>query len=135
MDTGASLNLVNIFADDFEALADFYRAVFGFKEARQYRTDIFRGLFAGPVMIGINSRKAYGLLGLKAPPGRPGPRLALNFEVGSKTAVARLTRKAERRGARVVKAPYVTYYGWYQSVLRDPEGNVFRINHPLPAKA
>jgi len=31
-------------------------------------------------------------------------------------------------GATLVKPPYVTYYNWYQSVLLDPEGNVFRIN-------
>jgi hypothetical protein len=27
-----------------------------------------------------------------------------------------------------VKPPYTTYYNWYQAVLLDPEGNVFRIN-------
>jgi hypothetical protein len=31
-------------------------------------------------------------------------------------------------GARLVKAPYRTYYNWYQAVLLDPEQNVFRIN-------
>ena len=34
-------------------------------------------------------------------------------------------------GATLIKAPYVTYYNWYQSVLLDPEGNVFRINFML----
>ncbi|MCF5826706.1 glyoxalase, partial [Pseudomonas syringae] len=24
---------------------------------------------------------------------------------------------------------YLTYYNWYQAVLLDPEGNVFRINY------
>jgi hypothetical protein len=28
----------------------------------------------------------------------------------------------------LVKAPYQTYYHWYQAVLLDPEQNVFRIN-------
>jgi hypothetical protein len=27
-----------------------------------------------------------------------------------------------------VKEPFKTYYGWFQSVLRDPDGNAFRIN-------
>ena len=31
-------------------------------------------------------------------------------------------------GLPLVKPPYVTYYHWYQAVLLDPEGNVFRIN-------
>jgi len=34
-------------------------------------------------------------------------------------------------GARLIKAPYETYYHWYQAVLLDPEDNVFRINHML----
>ncbi len=35
---------------------------------------------------------------------------------------------AVANGATLIKEPYVTYYNWYQSVLLDPEGNVFRIN-------
>ena len=39
-----------------------------------------------------------------------------------------LTDAAVKMGATLVKAPFTTYYGWYQSVLLDPEGNAFRIN-------
>jgi hypothetical protein len=45
--------------------------------------------------------------------------------------VDRLVPVAEAAGARLLKAPYETYYHWYQAVLLDPEGNVFRINHML----
>jgi hypothetical protein len=38
---------------------------------------------------------------------------------------------AVAKGATLVKPPYKTYYNWYQAVLLDPEGNVFRINHML----
>ena len=41
------------------------------------------------------------------------------------------SKKSEDSRATVVKPPYVTYYNWYQAVLLDPEGNVFRINHML----
>ena len=42
-----------------------------------------------------------------------------------------MTPLAVTRGARVVKAPYQTYYNWCQAVLLDPEDNVFRINKML----
>ncbi|NAT60930.1 glyoxalase, partial [Pseudomonas syringae pv. actinidifoliorum] len=34
-------------------------------------------------------------------------------------------------GADTIKEPYLTYYNWYQAVLLDPEGNIFRINFML----
>ena len=39
--------------------------------------------------------------------------------------------RAVEAGATLIKAPYTTYYNWYQAVLLDPEGNVFRINFML----
>jgi predicted lactoylglutathione lyase len=45
--------------------------------------------------------------------------------------VDELTPKAVSLGAKLVKPPYKTYYNWYQAVLLDPEGNVFRINHMM----
>ena len=42
-----------------------------------------------------------------------------------------MTPLAVSRGARLIKEPYQTYYNWYQSVLLDPEDNVFRINKML----
>ncbi len=38
---------------------------------------------------------------------------------------------AVEAGATLIKPPYTTYYNWYQAVLMDPEGNVFRINHMM----
>ena len=52
----------------------------------------------------------------------------LTFNVESLAEVDRLTALAASRGAKLATAPYRTYYGAWQSVLFDPEGNVFRIN-------
>ena len=48
-------------------------------------------------------------------------------------ATTRSTRR-DRQGRRptapaLLHEPYETYYGAFQSVLADPDGNVFRINH------
>jgi len=48
--------------------------------------------------------------------------------LGQGDEVDRLTPIAVAKGATLRKAPFTTYYGWYQSVLLDPEGNAFRIN-------
>ena len=55
-------------------------------------------------------------------------RSMLTFNVESLAEVDRLTALAASRGAKLATAPYRTYYGAWQSVLFDPEGNVFRIN-------
>ena len=49
------------------------------------------------------------------------------FNVDEAAEVDRLTSIAVAKGAVLRKAPFTTYYGWYQSVLLDPEGNAFRI--------
>ena len=57
-----------------------------------------------------------------------GDSFLLNIDVLSKQEVDATVPIAIAAGATLIKAPYETYYHWYQAVLRDPEGNVFRIN-------
>lgn len=60
-----------------------------------------------------------------------GAGFLLNFETGSRKEVHKLIDAAVSSGATLVKEPYETSYGWYQAVLTDPEGNIFRVNHIL----
>jgi predicted lactoylglutathione lyase len=55
----------------------------------------------------------------------------LNIDVDSKEEVDEYVPKALTSGATLIKEPYTTYYNWYQAVMLDPEGNVFRINHMM----
>ena len=126
-----SLSYVNVFARDVVALSGFYQRVFAFPEIEAIRSPIFRGLDTGKTAIGFNAPEAYELLGLGEFVDSQGCRFLLNLEVDSRAEVDRLVPVAEAAGARLVKAPYETYYHWYQAVLLDPEGNVFRINHML----
>lgn len=127
----ATLSYVNIFARDIAALSGFYRTVFGFPEIPTIRSPIFVGLQTGQTCIGFNAVDAYGLLNLAEYADPTGVKFLLNIDVENSAEVDRLVPVAVAAGAVVVKAPYRTYYDWYQAVLLDPERNVFRINHML----
>lgn len=124
----AALSYVNVFARDVVALSGFYQDVFGFAEIPEIRSPIFVGLRTGKSNLGFNAPEAYGLLELHDYADPAGVKFLLNIDVAGESEVDRLTPIAVRRGARLVKAPYRTYYDWYQSVLLDPEDYVFRIN-------
>jgi catechol 2,3-dioxygenase-like lactoylglutathione lyase family enzyme len=126
-----TLSYVNVFAADIVALSGFYQGVFGFAEIEEIRSPIFRGLDTGKSSLGFNAHDAYELLQLAHLKDAKGIKFLLNFDVASKQEVDRLVPIAQGHGATLVKAPYETYYHWYQAVLLDPEGNVFRINHML----
>ncbi|MEE7493350.1 VOC family protein [Methylobacterium oryzae] len=124
-----TLSYVNIFARQLEPLAAFYSGLLGLEEIVDSRSSIFRGFRCGDASLGISASDAYELLGLRQPTGE-GERNIVTFDVESPTEVERLVEAAKGLGAEVVKEPFETYYGWYQAVLRDPEGNPFRLNHP-----
>jgi predicted enzyme related to lactoylglutathione lyase len=127
----AELSYVNVFARDVEALSRFYIDLFGFTEIVEIRSPIFRGVATGKSALGFNAQDAYGLLNLAEFASPTGIKFLLNIDVDSVAEVDRLVPVAVAMGARLVKPPYHTYYGWYQAVLLDPEGNVFRINKML----
>ncbi len=125
------LSYVNIFAKDIVALSGFYANLFGFAEIEAIRSPIFRGLDTGKSALGFNAHDAYGLLQLADHADTRGIKFLLNIDVDSQADVDRLVPLALAAGATLVKAPYKTYYNWYQAVLLDPEQNVFRINFML----
>ena len=127
----AHLSYVNVFARDVVALSGFYSEVFGFPEIEAIRSPIFRGIDAGGTAIGFNALDAYELLKLQDFAETKGVKFLLNIDVNTVDEVDAMVPKAVEKGATLIKAPYRTYYDWYQAVLLDPEGNVFRINKML----
>ncbi|MBA1231885.1 glyoxalase [Pseudomonas viridiflava] len=126
-----SLSYVNVFVQDIVRLSAFYSDLFGFPEIEAIRSPIFRGLDTGKSCIGFNALDAYELLGLGEFAGSTGCKFLLNIDVSEQAEVDRLVPLAVEQGATLIKAPYLTYYNWYQAVLLDPERNVFRINFML----
>jgi predicted enzyme related to lactoylglutathione lyase len=126
-----TLTWVNIFARDIDELSRFYMSLFGFVEVPEMRNLVFCGISTGASNIGFMAPDVYGILKLDVERRDDGSRFLLNFEVDSVDEVEHLTKVGVERGARLVKDPAETSYGWFQSVLLDPEGNVFRINKML----
>jgi predicted enzyme related to lactoylglutathione lyase len=121
---------VNLFCRDPVALMGFYRDLLGLPERVEARSDIYRALRLGPAELGFNQSEAYALLGLgDRVPGDDGVRAYATFVVEEPAEVERLAVRVRDLGGRVIKGPYRTYYGAWQVVAEDPEGNVFRLNH------
>jgi uncharacterized glyoxalase superfamily protein PhnB len=58
-------------------------------------------------------------------------RFILTIEVDSIAAADNVVANAIAKGASLIKAPEQTHYGWYMTVLADPEMNAFRVGSPL----
>lgn len=126
--TPTRVSFASVIATDMVDLAAYYSGLFGLREVETLRSQLFRGLLAGDVVLGFSHTDAAPLLEL--PPGKDGPgQQFLTFEVGSPEDVVEMTRRAVDEGGALIQAPHVTYYGAHQSVVADPEGNLFRINH------
>lgn len=124
-----TLSYVNIFARNMDRLAAFYSKLFDFEEIAESRTEYYRGFRCGGASLGFSTSKAYELLALRPPTGT-GETNLITFDASSAAELRKLYQAAIDGGAMSLKEPFETYYGWYQAMLRDPEGNAFRLSYP-----
>jgi len=122
---------VNLFVRDLQRACSFYAELFGFEELTAARSPIFRGLLAGPVLLGFSSGETYARLNLPAALAQRGVAHMLTFNVRDSSVVDKAVESAVRLDASLLKAAAATAYGRYQAVLLDPEGNAFRIESPI----
>ncbi len=121
---------INLFCRDPVGLMGFYAGLLGLPERVEARSDIYRALRFGEAELGFNKVDAYALLGLgDRVPSDAAIRAYATFVVAEEAEVERLAGRVAALGGRVIKGPYRTYYGAWQVVAEDPEGNVFRLNH------
>jgi catechol 2,3-dioxygenase-like lactoylglutathione lyase family enzyme len=118
--------LVSIICADHVALAGFYAKVCGFSEITELQSPIFTALQTPSVALGFHAQAAFELLGIDDA-GVPSGQMHLNFDVGGPDEVIASGESFLAAGATLVKAPFETYYGAFQTVVADPEGNVVRI--------
>lgn len=126
--------MFNLFCHSVDRQLEFYRHLLGLREIVEASSPIYRVLTDGVLQIGFNGMPAYALMGLH---GRQrdasvdfAARSMLTFVVQEPEAVDEARRQAESAGGVVVKGPFATYYGHWQVVIADPEGNVMRLTCP-----
>ncbi|MCS6933270.1 MAG: VOC family protein [Acetobacteraceae bacterium] len=121
---------INLFCRDPERLMAFYAALLGLPENAAARSPIYRALRFGEVELGFNRTDAYALLGIaERQPAAPATTAYATFVLGTEAEVEALAARVVELGGSVIKPPYRSYYGAFQVVAVDPEGNVFRLNH------
>lgn len=125
------ISYVSIFTTDIETLPNFYIDVFGLEEVTSSRSDRYRELKAGDLMLGFPSIDAYANLDMTDQAAPIGVRSMITFAAEDAAAVDILATKAAQRGARLVKPPFRTDFGQHLAVLLDPEGNAIRIAAPV----
>jgi len=131
----ATLTYASLIAHDIEALADFYQGLFDLEEVAASRSEKYREFLTGGSKLGIVHFGGYAMLDLPVrDPAAPVSQI-LTFDVGTTEAVDAGLAKAAASGAKLVKAPFETFYGQYLAVLLDPEGNAFRISAPAAQAA
>lgn len=124
-----SISLASYISEDFVALFEFYSSTFDLPEVVELHSDIFRGADVSGLTLGFSAPVVYEMLHIEEWANPTGTSQYLTFELESDEAVTAATEKAEANGVRLLHDPYETYYDAWQSVLADPDGNVFRINH------
>ncbi|WLP90790.1 VOC family protein [Gordonia sp. NB41Y] len=126
-----SLSFVTVLARDLGALADFYQDVFSLDDVSELNGQHFRGLRIGDTTLGFGGESSIEMLNLPPSDLTDTPMMFWTFEADTAAEVDALTERAVAAGAQCIKAPGETYYGSWQAVLLDPEGNAFRINHTM----
>ncbi len=124
-----SISLASFISADFVGLFQFYSTTFDLPEVDELRSEIFRGADVGGLTLGFSAPVVYQMLHIDEWADAKGTTQYLTFELPSDEEVTAATDRAIANGARLLHEPYETYYNAWQSVLADPDGNVFRINH------
>lgn len=124
--------LFNLFCHDIERQMRFYQEIIGWRDVPEWGSPIYRVLERDGVQIGFNGSQAYDLLGLgrrKPVEGRDADVTSmLTFMVDEWGAVNDVAKKLLKLGGKVVQGPFPTYYGHWQLVFADPEGNIARVS-------
>lgn len=122
--------IVSLFCHDPVATMRYFQQLLGWTELERVRSPIYRCLVHESATLGFHAPEAYDLLGLdryRPAPGNAPVTAYPTMEVDEPAQVDALADQAVALGGRLIKAPFATYYGQWQTVLASPEGHVFRL--------
>lgn len=120
----------SFFCQNNEKLLEFYTSLFGWDERSSDRSPIYRSLEGPNVILGFHAYDAYTLLSLESYTPQADEKAVScypTFYFDTHDDVNRLALRCSELGGTYIKEPFVTYYSQWQSVVSDPEGNIFRL--------
>src|SRR5687768_15766800 len=124
--SGMRIDHLAVWTRDLDRLRDFYQRYFEgraggrYDSARQAGFSSYFVVFPG----GEGRLEIMTLPTLGAPPSQPVPGYAhVAIGVGSRGAVDRLTARMAADGVPIVSPPRETGDGYYEAVVKDPDGN------------
>ena len=123
--------MFNFFCENVTKQKNFYEEILGWEEIKEASTSIYAVLTQNGVQIAFNGTAAYPLLNLGKRQLQNRNNFAigtmLTFVVDDPATVNNVARQVIQLGGEIVKEPFPTYYGHWQVVFQDPEGNIARI--------
>lgn len=124
-----SINHVAIYVRQLEEMRLFYEQYFQGRAGKLYHnpatgfSSYFMAFDSGARLELMHRKEAQSV----ALPQYPLGLVHLAFSVGSVQAVDNLTERLRRDGHDIVGQPRTTGDGYYESCVRDPEGNIIEI--------
>jgi len=125
--------LSNLLCHDIDLCCHFFQQLLQLEEITASRSPIYRALSVGHEgELGFNAPAARALLHLEADgPPASGTRCFATFMLDTPQQVDAAASQAQALGGGLIKAPFETYYGQWQTVLSSPEGHAFRVGSLL----
>ncbi len=123
--------MFNIFSRNVDRQIAFYQAVLGWEEIKEYSSPIYRVLSGAGIQLAFNGIRAYELMGLgdreQAESSVFPISTMFTSVVQDPYLVDQVAKAIPLLGGAIVKGPFPTYYGHWQVVFSDPEGNIARV--------
>ena len=123
------LDHIALWTRDLDAMRGFYMAYFGAVASPRYASATRAGFES--YFLGFHDGGRLELMTVPELADRtPGSHVGwahVALSVGSREAVDALTERMSADGVHVVSAPRVTGDGYYEAVVRDPDGNLVEI--------
>jgi uncharacterized protein len=119
--------VVSLGVEDIERAKQFFCEGLGFEIERAEGPFVaFKESHGGPIALYSGAPLAYEVDLVADEGGYRG--VAFSCLVDSADRVDELIARAERAGAKVIKAPFAAEWGVYMAYFRDPGGNLWKIS-------
>lgn len=124
------LDHMALWTGDLERVREFYERYFGTQAGERYASARNPGFSSYFLQFPRGESRLELMTFAQLSAAAPGPAFGyahLAIGVGSRAAVDALTTRMAADGVAIVAEPHMTGDGYYEAVVRDPDGNLVEI--------